>query len=491
MISWMQKHNKYLVWTIWVASIAFIGAGFVGWGSYDFSSRAGSIAKVGDISISQNKLNRVYSNLYNQYNQQMQGKLDEETAKRLGLVQQAFSTVALQAKILNFAKDNGIIVSDEEVAQKLQEIPIFQDKNVFNKEIFDRFVESQRMTAQEFEESLREDLIITKALALINSNILPYEEKIISSAFGTADQLDYIVLTPEDINVSVSDDDVKAFWETQKENFKTQKAYNLQIVWTSSDETDVTEAELQSHYTTNSFNYTDEKGSQLTFEEAKDQVTKDLKIKKSKKRAQRAYIAFKKGETEATEVLTLSINDPKLSSEIWEEIAQKAAGDILKPKVVTDRYATVKVAEIIPPRTMTYEEAKPQVTALFTAQAKTNLLNTKAEEVFQHFDESNATTSEFLSLNQNVNLDPLNQQESLQFVQKLFTSTKEKGMISISDNIVIYKVREQKVLELDAEERAYIKATASQLKQRTFENNLLKMLDSKYPTEVYAEGLVN
>ena len=24
MISWMQKHNKYLVWTIWIATIAFI-----------------------------------------------------------------------------------------------------------------------------------------------------------------------------------------------------------------------------------------------------------------------------------------------------------------------------------------------------------------------------------------------------------------------------------------------------------------------------------
>ena len=29
MIAWMQKHNKYLVVTIWIATIAFIGAGFV------------------------------------------------------------------------------------------------------------------------------------------------------------------------------------------------------------------------------------------------------------------------------------------------------------------------------------------------------------------------------------------------------------------------------------------------------------------------------
>ena len=53
MITWMQKHKKYLVVTIWVSTIAFVGAGFVGWGAYDFNkSRATSIAKVGNIDIS-------------------------------------------------------------------------------------------------------------------------------------------------------------------------------------------------------------------------------------------------------------------------------------------------------------------------------------------------------------------------------------------------------------------------------------------------------
>ncbi|WP_297524453.1 SurA N-terminal domain-containing protein, partial [Sulfurovum sp.] len=83
MISWMQKHNKYLVWTIWVATIAFIGAGFVGWGSYNFGSKASSIAKVGDIEIKQSQLNMVYSSIYERYNQMMQGKLDEKKAKEL------------------------------------------------------------------------------------------------------------------------------------------------------------------------------------------------------------------------------------------------------------------------------------------------------------------------------------------------------------------------------------------------------------------------
>jgi len=67
MISWMQKHNKYLVVTIWVATIAFIGAGFVGWGTYQYGSKAGTVAEVGSIEISQEKFNFTYQNLYQRY----------------------------------------------------------------------------------------------------------------------------------------------------------------------------------------------------------------------------------------------------------------------------------------------------------------------------------------------------------------------------------------------------------------------------------------
>ena len=44
MITWMQRHKKWLIITIWISTIAFIGAGFVGWGSYNYGSSAGSSA---------------------------------------------------------------------------------------------------------------------------------------------------------------------------------------------------------------------------------------------------------------------------------------------------------------------------------------------------------------------------------------------------------------------------------------------------------------
>ena len=67
MITWMQKHRKWLVVTMWISVISFVGAGAVGWGSYDFGKSGGAIAKVGEYEITQKELQSQYNKYYNYY----------------------------------------------------------------------------------------------------------------------------------------------------------------------------------------------------------------------------------------------------------------------------------------------------------------------------------------------------------------------------------------------------------------------------------------
>ena len=491
MISWMQKHNKYLVWTIWIATIAFIGAGFVGWGSYNFGSKAGSIAKVGEIDIKQSKLNMVYSGIYSQYNQALGGKLDDKKAKEMGLIKQAFSQLETQAKLLNFAKEVGIIVSDAEIAKKLQSIPSFQEKGSFNRVVYDGYLRSQRLKAKDFEETLREDITIQKTLALINVDALNFEIEAIGAGMSVSDKIAYKVLSNSDLNFVVDENKVKSYWDMQKENFMTTLSYKLSIVWTQTKDTNVTENEIKAYYEANSFNYTDAKGKQLSLLEAKDKATKDLKIKKSKKRAQKAYIAFKKNQLTHSELLLLQLGDSKLTKNIWKEVQEKSIGDILKPKVVGESYATIKIEEIIKPRVKTYKEAKAEASNIYTNQAKKEELMKLAETKLKDFNQSDAIISDFLKLKANIVVKPLNSEESLKFLQKLFTSYKEKGIISVSNRLIVYNIIEQKIIQVDKNETNIVKETTNKLKQNTFESNLIKLLDKKYPTEVYRGGLTN
>ena len=491
MISWMQKHNKYLVWTIWIATIAFIGAGFVGWGSYHFGAKAGNVAKVGDIEIKQSKLNMVYSNLYNQYNQMLHGQLDEKKAKEMGLVQQAFATIATQAKLLNYAKDMGIIVSDEEVAKTLQSIKGFQNKGAFDKSLYEMYLKSQHLKAKTFEDTLREELIITKLLDLLHAPSLPLEIETVGAAINVADKVAYTVLTYDDVNISVDEAALKQFWQTRKEQFKTPKTYTLAIVWTDTKDIPVTEDELNNFYQQNSFNYTDGEGKQLSLKEAKANVTKDLQLKKGKKSAQKAYIAFKKGKRNNDETLVLPLEDSRLSKALWDEIVQKSTGEILKPKAVGNRYATVKIMKIQQPTTMTFEQAKEQVRTLYIAKAKKEALFALAEKTLKTIDTSHAYLTNFISLNHAGNFDKLNSEESSQFLQKLFTSLKEKGIITVSNKVVVYDIMAQKLLPLDENQTQLVTQTVNTTKNRVFEHNFLKSLDGKYPTEVYMGGLTN
>jgi len=491
MISWMQKHNKYLVWTIWVATIAFIGAGFVGWGRYNFGSKAGNVAKVGSIEIPQTKLNTVYSDIYRQVNQQMQGQLDEKKAKEMGLVKQAFARINTQVKLLNFAKDTGLIVSDAEVAKTLKNIKAFQKDGLFNKEIYQAFLNSRRMKAKTFEAQLKEEILLQKTMALLNIKALPLETETVSAAMNVSDKFAYKVLTSADVNITLNHNALKSFWETHKENFMTPKTYELALVWTTSKDAEVTKEELKAFYNTNSFNYTDANGKQLSFDNAKDKVSSDLKLKKSKKNAEINYIAFKKGKLESSETITLPLNDPKLTKEIWDDIQQKNIADITKPKVVADRYVTVKITGIKEPRVKTFKEAKAEVSNLYTLQAKKEALMKLAKSTLKNFDESNASVSDFVTLGKHDNLKPLNLQESLQFLQKLFTSSGEKGIINVLDKVVVYNILEQKLPTMDENKTALAKQTANQVKQNIFESNLIKILDEKYPTEVYRKGLTN
>ena len=120
MISSMQKNKKWLLPTIWISTIAFVGAGFVGWGSYSPGSTTTSVAVVGKKEIPLNDLQQEYSNLYSQYQKTLGQQFNAEIAKQFKLESLALNNLIQKYLILNLGDDFGIISSDEEVFKELR-----------------------------------------------------------------------------------------------------------------------------------------------------------------------------------------------------------------------------------------------------------------------------------------------------------------------------------------------------------------------------------
>ena len=87
-----------------------------------------------------------------------------ELRKKLDLEKQTWQRLILLEK----AKRRGIKVEDKEVIAAIEKIPLFQDKEGFNKKRYDQILKYLRVEAREFEEEIRDSLKISKIADLKN-----------------------------------------------------------------------------------------------------------------------------------------------------------------------------------------------------------------------------------------------------------------------------------------------------------------------------------
>jgi peptidyl-prolyl cis-trans isomerase D len=488
MITWMQRHRKYLVVTIWISTIAFIGAGFVGWGQYSYGDKAGAVAKVGEISITSAELQKSYSNLFNQYNQLFQGKFDEKQAQQFGLQRQALRQLVNQALILNLSKSYGLIVTDEELLNIIKSQPLFAKDGTFDKSIYAEALKQNHLTIKEYEDAMRKELLIQKTLYLLASGNKAIEENAIANALGVADKINYKILTPNMISLIPNEAELKALWEKRSGEFKTSPSYDISYVTQKPVTSTPTKKEISDYYDMNRQMLKNGAGTILTLSEAEPMIIADLNDKATEKEALRLYIDYKKGALKSDLVpqKTTIMNESSIfSSELTKEIMTlDTQKPFLKPRKVGDNYIIVKLEKMYPKRTKTFNEAKTDVISLYLSDAKKTKLQELAQNSYKTF---NGTSSDFLTRNDNAKIAGLTPQEGSEFLTKLFTSKQKQGFITLeSGNVIMYNVLEQKLLQDKtlADGNAVLKFKGSLLDQ-----GLIKALEGKYPVEIYVEGI--
>ena len=236
MISWMQRHRKYLVVTIWISTIAFVGAGFVGWGAYKLNSNsADTVATVGDRKITVDELQSSYRNLYNYYNQMMGGKLTKETAEKLHLDQIALNQLIREALLINYAEEKGITARNEEVLEKIASINAFQENGKFSKERYFQVLRSIGTNVKTFEKNIKKEIIVQKLMKLLNLPATETDTKTIFASAFMEDKLAAKKVTVDPNSIKIDEAELKKFWETNKQKYLSKKRYLLEAITVSSD----------------------------------------------------------------------------------------------------------------------------------------------------------------------------------------------------------------------------------------------------------------
>ena len=340
MITWMQRHRKYLNITLWISVGAFIAAGpMFAIGSGSFSGRgADTVAEVGNVEISIRQMNSTYRQLFSQYNQMFQGKFDESQAKAFGLEQQALKQLINESLLVNLAQELKLTVSDKELTDTIAKTDAFFQDGKFDKDTYKKVLKQAQLSMSEYEQDVRRSLLLQKLLAIISPKAQPLEDEAISIALYISDKISYKVLDSSMVSIEPKDDALKQYWETHKMEYMREPSYTLEAIEQTPLSNTYSDEELQAAYEKNKHELTTPTGEIKSFNDATAELIALLDKEATNKEALRTYINYKKGKLDnsvSKQTFTISQSNNPFGAETFEKVTKlTSAKPYLKPQYI-------------------------------------------------------------------------------------------------------------------------------------------------------------
>lgn len=488
MITWMQRHKKYLVVTIWISVIAFVGAGTVGWGSVDLnSSRSKYVAKVGNLGVTHKEFNDKYSELFYIQNQLSNGELTEEQALKLGLDKQALVELVREKLLLNYAYDLGFYASEEEVVKTIASYELFnksEEDKTFDKSKYLTYLKNLRMSEADFANQIKNKLEISKLLKLLAVPANKEELEIANASLNMQDEINLkiIDLSKEEDKIKLSEDELKSYWQEHKDEYKTELSYDYSVYTLNPNLDNLIESDMKAYWENNKFNYKDEEGKIKEYELALNDVKIDFALSLLEKEAKLNYIKLKNNE-----IKFQSTTNQNAYSELVLQNKDLKVGEMSKPFIMDNKYYIVRLDKINQPTALEFEKAKMMVEEdLRELKFKELLLNTGEEELKK--DKINGKNIGFISKVSKNNTD-LTDTEFFTFVSELFLKNTKKSYVLLNDKVLVYEILSQKLVDNTSEKNNT--DLSNELKNINFTlmlDDLIKELDKRYEIKNYYKG---
>lgn len=225
MLTYMRNNAKSWFFKIILFIIALV---FVSWGVGSFSSkRANLVAMVDGSPIMMDEYKRTYDNLVDRIRARMGGALNEKLLTLLNVERQAINELIQRKLIINAAEDMKFVISDEQLQKAIMSYNVFQRNGNFDETVYKQFLLRLRMTPQDFEKNIKEDLLIQQATTALLKGIVVSENEL-KDFYDFENQervIEYILikksgfeheLKPEDID----DNEIKAYFESHQERYQ-------------------------------------------------------------------------------------------------------------------------------------------------------------------------------------------------------------------------------------------------------------------------------
>ncbi len=261
MLNVLRKNSQHwLVMAIIVVVIVGL-AFFFGYSSRDTASGQTWAAKVDGQTIKMGEFLTRYRNIVERYRQQFGASFDEKMLEAFNLRGRILQEMVYDVIIAKEAEKNDFFISDEELRETIASVPYFQKDGKFNLEYYKSILNYNRTSPQEFEKAQNDELIKRKLHDFISASAKASDDEVVAQHKIDNDKRSisfFRLELPTANKIEVSNKEVNEFLAS---------SYGKK--------------QAESYYTANNDSF--KNGDKIiTFEEAKNNIAKDLLLKQKK-----------------------------------------------------------------------------------------------------------------------------------------------------------------------------------------------------------------
>ena len=225
--SWMLKAILIVV------ALSFVL--FFGGYSYFKEKKETYVAKVNRVTIEWREYNDAFQNTIKQYQQALGPAFSEKMIDELRLREKILDDLIKNILILQEAKRLGLSVSDAELREVIESIPVFQVNGQFDTRRYEWALRSNRMTSEQFEQNQRENLLIFKIVNLIKMNGGKVSEEEVLDTYLFENErinLTFVKVAPGALKsqVSANEIEVKDYYQRHQEEFRIPTFIQVQYL---------------------------------------------------------------------------------------------------------------------------------------------------------------------------------------------------------------------------------------------------------------------
>jgi len=243
MLKSMRKNLKSLAPALWFVIAAFIISIFAVWGG---AGRLGegrasnAVASVGSKRIS---AETYYSNLRQRLEslKEQYQDLDPNFIQQLNIPYRVLEEMIQRSLLLQAAGRMGIRASDEEIRDRIISYPVFQkDGQFIGVAEYERILSWNRISVEEFEKNLAEDVILDKLVKAVTAGIAISDEEIWESFRNSSEsvKMDYAALETSKVEYDQEPDPavLREYFEARKDEYKIPERREGTFVFFNTDE---------------------------------------------------------------------------------------------------------------------------------------------------------------------------------------------------------------------------------------------------------------